>query len=48
MNAIEIWQTIDGGVAVGCLLLVGWRIEKAANKRFDGLMKLIDKLTNGD
>lgn len=48
MDIGELIRTVDGGVAVAVLLIVGWRMEKAANKRWDGLMKLIDKLTNGE
>ncbi len=48
MNIAEIIQTIDGGIAIAVLLIVGWRMELAVNKRWDGLMSLIDKLTNGD
>lgn len=47
MDIKEIVQTVDGGIAVAVLLIVGWRMEKAANKRWDGLMSLIDKLTDG-
>ncbi len=48
MDYGEFIRTVDGGVSVTVLLFVLWRIEKAANKRFDRLMKLIDKLTNGE
>ncbi len=48
MDWLKIWNAVDGGVAVGALLFVGWRIELATNRRWDDLLKLIDKLTNGE
>lgn len=47
MNLLELVRTIDGGVAVAVMLVIGFRMERVFNRQWDDLMELIDKLTNG-
>lgn len=47
MDILQIVRTIDGGIAVAVMLVIGWRLERTEDERWHDLMMLIDKLTNG-
>jgi len=47
VSIIEIIKTVDGGIAVAVMMLIGWRLESVQREQWDDLLALIDKLTNG-
>ena len=46
-SLIEFIKATDGMVAVGVMLFIGLRIERAQRDQWRDLMQLINKLTNG-
>jgi hypothetical protein len=47
VDIVEIVRTVDGGIAIAVMLVIGWRMETVFNRQWHDLMELIDKLTNG-
>ena len=47
MNILEIIRTVDGGIAISVMVVIGWRLEGLFKMVFIEQAELIDKLTNG-
>lgn len=48
MDVLELIRTLDGGISIGVLLWVGWRVEVVFSSILDRQQNTIDRLIDCD